>query len=84
MATHHITFYSKTNCPLCDEVRDALEDLEAEFSLHIEEVDITTNLALYERYKHSIPVLVIDGKTTLSAPITEEDIRDALSSRESR
>lgn len=84
MATHHITFYSKANCPLCDEVRDALEDLEADFSLHIEEVDITTNLALYERYKHSIPVLVIDGKTTLSPPITEEDIRDALSSRELR
>ncbi|MCL5074660.1 MAG: glutaredoxin family protein [Chloroflexi bacterium] len=71
---HHILFYTKEGCCLCDEAREILHRLRGRFSITIQEIDITTDSALYERYRNIIPVVIIDGQFSLGARIEEEDL----------
>jgi glutaredoxin len=77
--THRVVLYSKEDCHLCHRALDLLQRLSGEFQLEIEEVDITADPALYDRYRYTIPVVVIDGKQTLESKITEHYLRRALS-----
>jgi len=56
-------FYTKPDCPLCDEAKVVLQNIAAKTSfVAIEEIDITKNLGLFTKYKHLIPVLELDGQ----------------------
>ena len=57
-----LQLYTKADCPLCDEAKESLEALAAQFPIQIEEIDITTNLGLFTKYKELIPVLQLEGK----------------------
>jgi thiol-disulfide isomerase/thioredoxin len=69
-----ITLYTRPGCHLCEDAADLLEQLATRFPLRIVEVNIQEDIGLFERYKHSIPVMVIAGGPTLAAPIHEADI----------
>ncbi len=56
-----VTFYTKPNCPLCDEALEQMELAQANADFTIEQVNILSDLALYNRYKHDIPVGCLDG-----------------------
>lgn len=58
---HDVVLYTKEGCCLCDRAKAVLHRLQADFELAIEEVDITGDAALYEQYRYTIPVVVIDG-----------------------
>ena len=75
---HRVILYSKPGCHLCEIAHDLLQGLTREFDLTIDEIDITRDAALLERYRETIPVLVIDDRTTLAAPIRTADVRAAL------
>ncbi len=77
---HHLLMYSKRNCPLCDKARAVIRTLQRRHVLSLEEIDILDDPALFERYKYEIPVIVVDGDTTVKAPITEEALRRAIES----
>lgn len=57
-----LQLYTKPDCPLCDEAKDALKKVAAASPIQIEEIDITLNLGLFTKYKNLIPVLELDGK----------------------
>ena len=58
-----LQFYTKPDCPLCDEVKEVLQRVRVKTSfVAIEEIDITKNLALFTKYKHLIPVLELEGQ----------------------
>ena len=57
-----LQLYTKTDCPLCDEAKALLEPLAAQFPIQLEEIDITTNLGLFTKYKELIPVLEWEGE----------------------
>ncbi|RKU10996.1 hypothetical protein C6502_09275 [Candidatus Poribacteria bacterium] len=57
-----LQLYTKSDCPLCDEAKESLESLAAQFQIQIEEIDITANLGLFTKYKELIPVLELEGK----------------------
>ncbi len=80
MAPHHLLLYSKPGCHLCEIAHDLLLGLRREFDLTIEEVDITRDPALWDQYWDKIPVVVVDRRTTLAAPIRVADVRAALMS----
>jgi hypothetical protein len=75
---HQITLYTRPGCHLCDDAADLLEDLARATPLRVTEVNILTDVDLYERYKHSIPVVAIAGGPTLQAPIRADDLARAL------
>lgn len=72
--TYHVQFYTKEGCHLCNDVKELLYRLRDRFPLIVHEVDITTDAALYERYKTIIPVVIIDGQFTLETKIDEAGI----------
>ena len=76
--THHVVLYTKPGCHLCTDALALLRELRGEFRLTLDEVDITADGALFKKYFDQIPVLVIDQRTTLTAPIRTQDVRAAL------
>lgn len=80
-----VTLYTKSDCSLCFKAKKLLETLRAEgVAFELEEVDITRDEALYERYRFEIPVIAVDGVETLKGRITLEALREALLSRRTR
>ena len=58
-----LQFYTKPDCPLCDEAKSELERIKHKLSfIDVEEIDITKNLGLFTKYKLMIPVLEMNGE----------------------
>jgi len=74
----HVTFYTKAGCHLCEHAEEALEDLRQDYDLRVTPVDITADLAIYDRYKYEIPVVVVAEGATVSGRIDERALRQAL------
>ena len=81
---HRIVLYGKPGCHLCSIAHQLLLGLQREFDLTIQEIDITRDAALFERYRETIPVVLVDGRTTLTAPIRPADVRAALMNKTQR
>ena len=56
-----VRFYSKSNCPLCDEAMDIL-DKYSDAMPEIEFVDIAGDQLLEQQHGECIPVIEIDGR----------------------
>jgi uncharacterized membrane protein len=68
-----VTFYSKPNCPLCDQARHHLAGLLASperAGWTLDEVNILDDPALYREYRYRVPVVAIEGGVTLVAPLS--------------
>ena len=78
---HSVVLYGKPGCHLCDIAHQLLLGLMREFDFTIEEVDITRDDALMTRYRDTIPVVLVDNRTTLAAPIRTADLRAALTNK---
>ncbi|HXH08181.1 MAG TPA: glutaredoxin family protein [Alphaproteobacteria bacterium] len=59
---YRIMLYTKPECTLCDEAKAVLFALRRELSFEVQEVDITTDPALYEAFHAEIPVGFLDGQ----------------------
>lgn len=77
---HHVVLYTKPGCHLCEQALAAVNELRSEFSITVAEINIELDPGLYKKYFDQIPVLIIDQRTTLAAPITKNAVRAALSS----
>jgi thiol-disulfide isomerase/thioredoxin len=73
-----VWFYSRPGCHLCDDAAALLEQLAQRIPIAITEVNILGDIDLYERYKHSIPVVVLADGATLAAPIRAEELERLL------
>ncbi|WLD95467.1 glutaredoxin family protein [Alkalihalobacillus sp. AL-G] len=56
-----VQFYTKKNCPLCDNAYQVLEELQEEYNFTIEERDIYSNDKWLEAYGLMIPVVQVNG-----------------------
>lgn len=65
-------------CSLCARAREILRRLGKERSFTLEEVDITTDPALYELYKDWIPVVKVDGREAMRGIPNELALRRAV------
>ncbi len=77
----HLILYAKPGCHLCEEVEAHLLMLAGELRFEWERRDITPDPALYDRYKHAVPVVWLDGRERLradSAPIDRAALRALL------
>jgi glutaredoxin len=73
-----ITLYSKPGCHLCEEARALLDELGQDLGFAIEEIDITTDAALFARYRYEIPVVMKDGVELARGRVSERELVDAL------
>jgi len=72
-----VTLYGKTDCSLCDEALEILEELAAEYKFRIQKVDITRDEQLYARFHEVVPVIEVEG-TLLFAPIDSRELRQVV------
>jgi glutaredoxin len=62
VTTARVTLYSRPGCHLCDDARAVIEAVCADLGEAYEEVDITTDDDLEDRYRDEIPVTLVDGR----------------------
>jgi glutaredoxin len=75
------TIYSRAGCHLCDEMKSIVELVARSVPIAIEEIDISTDVALEARYGLEIPVLEIDGKKAAKFRVSVDELRRILIAR---
>jgi glutaredoxin len=78
MIGSRILLYTKPGCHLCEDMLDLLHAALRGTGLAVSERNIGMDLDDYERYKHDIPVLMIDGREVARHRITETALVAAL------
>ncbi|WP_077601980.1 glutaredoxin family protein [Oceanobacillus sojae] len=73
-----IRFYTKSNCPLCEEAKALLDALNTN-NILIEEIDIYQSDTLLEKYQLIIPVIAYKEKVVYGNEINIENISTLLS-----
>ncbi|MGZ6059970.1 MAG: glutaredoxin family protein [Myxococcaceae bacterium] len=56
-----VRIYIKPRCSLCEEARGVLERLRTRVAFVLEVVDIRDQPDTWERYRHAVPVITLDG-----------------------
>jgi glutaredoxin len=75
---HHVVLYSKPGCHLCEIAKEELFSLQGEYDISLQEYNINDDPLLFEKYKYTIPVMVIDDKIELEVRIDARKIRRAF------
>lgn len=77
-----LTIYSKPGCHLCDEMKSLVHRVLAGRpggeNILLDEIDISDDRDLVERYGLEIPVLLIDGKKVAKYRISEKELAQTL------
>jgi hypothetical protein len=73
-----VTLYGKAGCCLCDEARAVIGEVRGEREFDLEEVDVSIDPVLNNRYGERIPVVEIDGELLSEYAIEAVDLRTAL------
>ena len=75
-----VVLYTKTNCGLCDKMREQMALANCDDFYTLEEVDIEKEAELFARYRYEIPVLCIDGVEAFRYRIKADEFRAYLAS----
>ena len=74
----HIKLYTKRACCLCDKALQVLQNLEPEFPLHVELIDISGSPDLLRRYGMCVPVATTGDRELFRYQADENKLRIAL------
>lgn len=77
----NFTLYGRHWCHLCDDMRDALAPVAAEFGATVDYVDIDADPVLVARYDEEVPVLLLDGAEVCRHRFDDARVRLALAAR---
>jgi glutaredoxin len=73
-----VTLYTRPGCHLCHEARLVVERVCADLGEEYDEVDVTGDPALLERFTEEIPVTFVDGRQHDFWRVDEQRLRAAL------
>ncbi|HEX6922282.1 MAG TPA: glutaredoxin family protein [Bacillales bacterium] len=73
-----VNFYTKKNCPLCEDGLEILNELRREMNITIEEIDIYEDDELLEEYQLKIPVVEAGGEELDYGRLSETKLRRRL------
>lgn len=80
-----LIIYSKPGCHLCDVMKSLVHRVVAEQrnarDISIEEIDISTDRELLDRFGLEIPVLLIDGKKVAKYRVSEAELMQMMRRR---
>ncbi len=72
-----ITLYSKENCRLCADIRVFLQ-ARIPSNIEIDEIDISTNSELLDKFEQIIPVIKSKDNNYLYYPFSNKDFEDFI------
>ncbi len=75
---HRVTLYSKPGCHLCETVEQVIQYVRSRHAFDFEKRNILDDPADYERYKHDIPVITVDGAEIARHGLTAASLEAAL------
>ena len=75
MRKAHVIVYSRPGCHLCDEAKAVIENSGLSDYYTLEEVNIESDDELLRKYKHDIPVVVIDGEEAFRHRVDATNLR---------
>ena len=75
-----VVLYGKAGCHLCDEARAAVAEVRARHPFELEEVDVSTDPELHNRYGERIPVLALDGDELFEFHVDADELARRLQS----
>lgn len=78
MSAPRVTLYTRPGCHLCDDARVVVERVCADLGEDYDEVDITTDPELEDRFGEEIPVTFVDGRQHDFWRVDETRLRTAL------
>ncbi len=71
----HVIVYSRPGCHLCDEAKTAIKNSNTSDHYFLEEVNIESNDELLKKYKHDIPVVLIDGAEVFRPRVDPDEFK---------
>jgi glutaredoxin len=74
----HVTLYSKPGCHLCDEVKAVIMQVARRYRFRLVIKNILDDPHDEERYRHSIPVVCVNGREIARYRLTQADLEAAL------
>lgn len=78
-----LTIYSKPGCHLCDEMKAIVRSaIAGSPDISLDEIDISADRDLTERYGLEIPVLMVDGKKVAKYRVSPADVRKMIERRQ--
>ena len=80
MPEARVRILTKPGCHLCDDARAVVARVTAELGTGFDEVDATTDAALFDRYWEQLPVTFVDGRQHDFWRVDEARLRRALAS----
>jgi glutaredoxin len=78
MTSARVTLYTRPGCHLCDAAREVVSRVCADVGESFDEVDITTDDELEDRFGEDIPVTFVDGRQHDFWRVDETRLRGAL------
>ena len=78
MNAPRITLYTRPGCHLCDDACAVIEAVCADLGESYEEIDITGDDELEDRFTEDVPVTFVDGKQHDFWRVDETRLRAAL------
>lgn len=73
-----VTFYTKAGCHLCEEAREMLDEVAADMAYDLTEIDIRSDMGVFEQYRYRIPVIIINGERLLEGRIDYQELVGAF------
>lgn len=73
-----VTFYTKAGCHLCEDARELLDELAEQQPYLLTEIDIRSDLAVFEQYRYRIPVILVNDTTVVEGRITRQQLEAAF------
>jgi glutaredoxin len=77
-----VIIYSRPECHLCDEAKEAMRTANCESLYTLQEINIEDDLALLDRYRYHIPVITIDGVEAFRHRLTAGEFRKRCQNRQ--
>lgn len=78
-----LTIYTREQCGCCRKAIELVESRRRRLGFALELVDVDTDPALAERYGHTVPVVLVDGKVRFKG-VVNPVLFDRLMAAESR
>jgi glutaredoxin len=73
-----VTLYGKPGCCLCDEAKETIRTVRLDRHFELQEVDVSLDPALHNRYGERIPVVEIDGEEAFELHLDAGLLRQRL------
>ena len=73
-----IILYSKPGCHLCEVMKEEMAKADCADLYQLEEINIESDAELFSRYRHDIPVLMIDGVEAFRHRLRVDDFLEYL------